>query len=51
MEKNIYVCILNHYAVHMKLTGYCKATIVNKIITQKKIRGRDMQKSSRYTGK
>ena len=51
MEKNIYVCILNHYAVHMKLTGYCKATIFNKIITQKKIRGRDMQKSSRYTGK
>lgn len=51
MEKNIYVCILNHCAVHMKLTGYCKATIFNKIITQKKIRRRDMQKSSRYTGK
>ena len=28
MKKNIYIYILNHFAIHLKLTQYCKSTIV-----------------------
>ena len=33
LKKNIYVCMyisINHFAVHSKLTQYCKATTVNQ---------------------
>ena len=33
LKKNIYVCMyisINHFAVHLKLTQYCKSTTVNQ---------------------